>query len=484
MKSDLAHLRLLASRGLLPLLWLHLLLAILVAWRFSNSPGLTGTLCCVLALAATIPILRSPAAKLTRLTTGVAMVAQVSVLLAACDGSAWQVDVHMYYFAMMAILAAYCDRDVILCAAGTTAVHHLALNFAIPELVFPGGASLGRVALHACLVVLEAGALVWMIEQIHALFAAASAALNKAEAAAAAAQQANRKADDAAQRAERAARLDALVTDFEDKLHDLLGFVTSSSNELDGTAEMMMGSALRTNDQAAEVAVAAHSASEGLHLAAAASSNLAVSIKEISRQVEHCEQITLRAVADAKKSDALVTTFAETSQQVGQVVDLIANIAGQTNLLALNATIEAARAGEAGRGFAVVATEVKSLAAQTSQATSQIGAQINQIQLATRQAVEAIRAIGTTINDLGPIAAAIATAVAQQNAATAGIADSVRQAADAAEIVKHNIKGVSAATGETGAAGGQLLIAAGNLSKQTLDMSGEVGRFAAAVRAA
>jgi methyl-accepting chemotaxis protein len=484
MTSNLSHLRLLVSRGLLPLLWLHVVLAVLVAWRLDNRPGWTGALSGLLALTATIPVWLAPAAKSTRLTAGVALIAQVSVLLAACDGSAWQVDVHMYYFGMMAILAAYCDRDVVLCAAATTALHHLTLNFVIPELVFPGGASLYRVALHACLVVLEAGALVWMIQQILALFAAASEALSKAEAAATAAQLANRKADDATMRAERAARLDALVSQFEDKLHDLLGFVRHSSTELDGTAEMMMGSALRTNDQAAEVALAAHSASEGLQLAAAASSNLAVSIREISHQVEQCQQITQRAVADAQKSDSIVTTLADTSRQVGQVVDLIANIAGQTNLLALNATIEAARAGEAGRGFAVVATEVKSLASQTSLATSQIGAQITQIQMATREAVEAIRAIGSTINDLGPIAAAIAIAVSQQNAATAGIADSVRQAADAAESVKLNIKGVSDATGETGAAGGQLLISAGNLSRQTLEMSGEVGRFAAEVRAA
>jgi methyl-accepting chemotaxis protein len=132
----------------------------------------------------------------------------------------------------------------------------------------------------------------------------------------------------------------------------------------------------------------------------------------------------------------------------------------------------------------VVAAEVKGLSAQTAQATERIGRQIAQIQGATREAVAALSAIGSRIAELGQIAAAIAAAVAQQNTATAGIAESVRRAATAAQDVRHTIESVSAGTGETGAAGGQLVIAAMGLSQQTLEMSGEVESFAAAVRVA
>ena len=96
------------------------------------------------------------------------------------------------------------------------------------------------------------------------------------------------------------------------------------------------------------------------------------------------------------------------------MVKLITSIAEQTNLLALNATIEAARAGDAGRGFAVVAQEVKNLAGQTAKATDEISSHIVNMQRATGESVEAIKAIGLTIERISEITGAISSAVEQQ----------------------------------------------------------------------
>jgi uncharacterized membrane-anchored protein len=104
------------------------------------------------------------------------------------------------------------------------------------------------------------------------------------------------------------------------------------------------------------------------------------------------------------------------------VVKLITSIAEQTNLLALNATIEAARAGDAGRGFAVVAQEVKNPAGQTAKATDEISSHIVNIQRATGESVEAIKAIGSTIECISGIMASISASFEQQGAATQSIA--------------------------------------------------------------
>ena len=122
-------------------------------------------------------------------------------------------------------------------------------------------------------------------------------------------------------------------------------------------------------------------------------------------------RIAAEAVKQAEKTNARINELSQAAGRIGDVVKLITSVAEQTNLLALNATIEAARAGEAGRGFAVVASEVKALAAQTANATEEIGTQIASMQGATQESVTAIKEIGGTIGQHPEIASTIAAAV-------------------------------------------------------------------------
>jgi methyl-accepting chemotaxis protein len=211
---------------------------------------------------------------------------------------------------------------------------------------------------------------------------------------------------------------------------------------------------------------------------------MASSVNEISRQVQESASIANQAVDQARLTNDRVSALASAAARIGDVVELINNIAGQTNLLALNATIEAARAGEAGRGFAVVASEVKALAEQTAKATGEISTQISGIQAATQESVGAIKEIGDTIGRMSEIASTIASAVEEQGAATQEISRNVQQAAQGTMEVSSNITDVQRGASETGSASSQVLSAAQSLSTDSTRLKVEVSKFLSAVRAA
>jgi methyl-accepting chemotaxis protein len=282
----------------------------------------------------------------------------------------------------------------------------------------------------------------------------------------------------------RKAERDQFVEGFRTKIGGIIEQVMSSSDRFEMDAQQLSLTAHSTAEMSGQSADSSRQASEHVRSAATASNELTQSIVEISRRVQDSNTVASEAVKQANATDERMAELSAAGDRIGDVVKLITSIAEQTNLLALNATIEAARAGDAGRGFAVVAQEVKNLAGQTAKATEEISSHIVNMQRATGESVQAIKAIGQTIERISEITGAISAAVEEQGAATQNIAHGVQAAAGGTLDVADNIERVAHGANETETTSSQMLQSAKALSEVSVHLRDEVEKFLDSVRAA
>ena len=188
-----------------------------------------------------------------------------------------------------------------------------------------------------------------------------------------------------------------------------------------------------------------------------------------SEVVSNAVQSIKRIASKVQQSAKTVESLGLRSEQIGNIVGTIEDIADQTNLLALNAAIEAARAGEQGRGFAVVADEVRALAERTTKATREIGEMIKAIQKETKSAVAAMEegvqevergtedaarsgvALEEILNQIGDVTSQInqiATAAEQQTATTNEISKSMHEITGVVSEASHSSQDTSASASE------------------------------------
>lgn len=420
--SSLAPLQAQTTKMLAYANWVHIAVIAGLGLYVGSSNLLNALLLSTfLNIAATAMVFSSPNSSASRCTVATAFMMQAATLVYLCSGHPWQIDMHMYFFAALAISVATFDAKAVIAAAAVTAIHHLILNIVAPAWVFPGGSDFARVVLHAVIVIAQTAALLTLIVKLHE--AVATAAKKSEEALKA--QESLREEDIERQKmvnqlglalsglaeGNLTTRLDARFTaqyeklrsDFNLSLEELerlisdvigqIGGIRGSINEINASADSL---ARRTENQAAS-----------LEETAAALDEITATVETTAEGSKTANELVTVTHARAEKSGEVVrdavTAMSEierSSDKISDIVSVIDDIAFQTNLLALNAGVEAARAGDAGKGFAVVADEVRKLAQSSSDAAKEIKEIITSSRTHVGRGVELVGMAGGELEDI------------------------------------------------------------------------------------
>jgi methyl-accepting chemotaxis protein len=191
------------------------------------------------------------------------------------------------------------------------------------------------------------------------------------------------------------------INNFIDNIEGLLGQVAAINAEVNQANDALRATGQGTRQRAEEVFASMRQIQDSLgeqmaeiHAASTQAAQMRVEMASVfsssRQQFEELQTMTGTIRQSIGHSASTIGELQQSTAQIGQIVDVIKEIADQTNLLALNAAIEAARAGETGRGFAVVADEVRKLAERTRASTLQIGGMIGNIQQQAQSAVQAM----------------------------------------------------------------------------------------------
>ncbi|NWF90411.1 MAG: HAMP domain-containing protein [Ignavibacteriaceae bacterium] len=283
-----------------------------------------------------------------------------------------------------------------------------------------------------------------------------------------------------------------------DSLSDLIGKIietvqatASASNQISSSTEQMAAGAQEQSSQTSEIASAVEQMTKSIYetskntsLASDASKSAGKTAKDGGMIVEETVRGMIRIAEVVRSSAEKVIALGQSSKKIGEIVQVIDDIADQTNLLALNAAIEAARAGDHGKGFAVVADEVLKLAERTTKATKEIANMITHIQKDTSQAVEAMQ-IGNAEVEKGRLSAEHAgKSLKEIIDGSDKVVDLVSQVAAAseeqsatAEQISKNIESISNVTQESASGIQQIANAAEDLNKLTFTLQDLVGKF-------
>ncbi|PTM41778.1 methyl-accepting chemotaxis protein [Bosea sp. 124] len=264
---------------------------------------------------------------------------------------------------------------------------------------------------------------------------------------------------------------------FRREIGGILKSVSLSVVHMSGAAEQLVAISHRSQDKLAGVLTKVGDARTDISSVEVCSHRLTETVALIRNEADRTTQLVRTAASDVAASIAVKAQLRQAVRDIGEVSDLIREIASQTNLLALNATIEAARAGLAGRGFAVVATEVKGLAARTEAATQEISERIEEVRAATERSQAAVMNISVSTDAIVAATGGIVVAVDQQADAICTMVDLLARTVRETELAAGAIDLVVADAALTMDNGRQVSDAAAGVDVSARRLDESVARF-------
>lgn len=292
----------------------------------------------------------------------------------------------------------------------------------------------------------------------------------------------NKEKDAQACQMQRIEQMDKITSMFDSEINDFIGTLSAAVEELQTTSKTLSIVADDGSQRASILENSSNSAAENVSAVALSAEQLSSDIRDVMQHVNKSSEIANLAIEKTENSNAAIETLQASANKIGEVTSIIDAVAGQINLLALNATIESARAGEAGKGFAVVAGEVKNLATQTINATSEITELISAVQHEIANTTMVILEVSQTVEKIGEISGSVSTSMQQQDNATGNIVQSTQHAAMNTQEVKESVSNVAAAAAKTGDAVQSIDKSISGLVDQTSQLKSFVHKFLSEVK--
>ena len=274
----------------------------------------------------------------------------------------------------------------------------------------------------------------------------------------------------------------SMADSFDADIGQLVKQLQQQTHVLANSASAMVQATENSKAATEKVDRTADQTSSDLNSIASGVAQLTKSTDHIANQLTHAVSASDQAQQCGRTTSEAMRGLDDQVAGIADIVALITSIAEQTNLLALNATIEAARAGEAGKGFAVVAQEVKTLATQTAEATTQISEQMAAIQDIATKAGHEVATIEKALQETGDVCTAIADAAGQQRQAGQSINTDLDQVVRATSEVLAEVKSIHANLIDTDNAAKTIDQTTDDLAHETQSLESGVTRFLQRVR--